>query len=938
MSDVPPSLDASLLLQHAEGLRTLVRRLVLDDHRVDDVLQDTWLRALQTPPRHPGAWGSWLRTVATRLAIRSRRRDTDRPRRESAAVAEQGAPGSAPSPAEIVERENARRKVVDAVMTLKEPYRDAILLRFFENLSAQDIATRLQLPLETVRTRVKRATTQLRERLDATHDGEPQRWHAALLPLFTLPIATVAKTTAATAGVSIAWKLWALRAAIALLVLLGGLTIYAGLQYGTDDAAIPAVTFTTAELEPVETWDDSVGLEPTTSDTIARAMLGEDESRPTLVVEGRVVDADARPLAEADVTLFLRARWPTPQRVVAGGGFAARHERVGRSVQTTADGRFRFVGPAHEETVLLVTARHAALAPAAVADAWHHEEGTLHLADLVLHAGHRIVGNVVTHAGLPLPGARVVCRPDSPRNPSARSLAELIGAAITNARGEFVIDGVPEGTFVLGVTADAHLPLATGPLSVATEPITDVGRIVLPATALLHGEVRDLDGQAVAGASVEAWVAKDDAPRRWRGRPQEPEARTDADGRFVLKTPPDRPLLLRIAHDEFATVEHGPLSADTTWTEVRLVPRASLAVLVVDAVSGSPIEDYAVRVLPARGNQRSILAPAGEAQHHAAGNSVIAGLQPGDYRVSVKAAGYIGQTSQPVATGSGNAPVVVRLERALELRGRVDDANTGLPVAGALVEVGANPDTSTRFQPLDLQRTDADGHFTSTALGAGVTAVRVSTGRHAPQFVSVSLPRGGDDLVVRMTAGATVSGRITDHRRGRRGMVVFEDQSGMRQTAPLQPATGSYTVEHLAPGTHRVHVELAGAPSPGSDSSRELTITAPVHQRFDFAAVDPLAATLRIRLIGDADNLALSAVLQAERLEPEHRRGSVHAIRNGTCAFENIAPGHYVLKILRRSDPEPGGIVIHEQKLELAPGAAFDLDVTIAAPQTNDHR
>ncbi len=168
MTDPTPPLSPSLLLQYAPGLRALVRRLVLDDSRVDDVLQETWLVALENPPRSQAALGSWLRTVASRLAYKATRNDHHRSHHESRAA--QNDPS--PSASDIVEREMARRRVVDAVLELREPYQATILHRFLENQSAQEIAARFDLPVETVRTRVKRGIEQLRRILDERHNGD----------------------------------------------------------------------------------------------------------------------------------------------------------------------------------------------------------------------------------------------------------------------------------------------------------------------------------------------------------------------------------------------------------------------------------------------------------------------------------------------------------------------------------------------------------------------------------------------------------------------------------------------------------------------------------------------------------------------------------------------------------------------------------------------
>jgi RNA polymerase sigma-70 factor (ECF subfamily) len=67
----------------------------------------------------------------------------------------------------VIEGEN-RIEVGAAVARLPEHLRLPLVLREFEDLSYQDIATRLGVPLNTVRTRILRARRALREELEGS--------------------------------------------------------------------------------------------------------------------------------------------------------------------------------------------------------------------------------------------------------------------------------------------------------------------------------------------------------------------------------------------------------------------------------------------------------------------------------------------------------------------------------------------------------------------------------------------------------------------------------------------------------------------------------------------------------------------------------------------------------------------------------------------------
>src|SRR5262249_42744894 len=136
MGDGATGFQAEQLLQHAAWVRRLAAHLVVDAARADDVAQQTLLAALTQPPPRNDAPRAWLASVARSFARRAARSDERRERHESAA------PPSPPSPPahEVVARAQTQRALVDAVLALDEPYRTALLLRFFESRSPRAIA------------------------------------------------------------------------------------------------------------------------------------------------------------------------------------------------------------------------------------------------------------------------------------------------------------------------------------------------------------------------------------------------------------------------------------------------------------------------------------------------------------------------------------------------------------------------------------------------------------------------------------------------------------------------------------------------------------------------------------------------------------------------------------------------------------------------------
>jgi RNA polymerase sigma-70 factor (ECF subfamily) len=197
--------DVEELLRHAAWMRRLAGTLVRDRALADDLAQETWVQALQHPPRAGETVRPWLGEVL-RNVLRGRLRSEKR--RDAREQASDTLP--APSAEELVGSVELHKLLAGEVLALDEPYRSTLLLRFYEGLSAAEIAEKASLPAGTVRWRLKEGLDQLRARLDRKHEGDRAAWLRALAPLTgnrNLPGvkgATIVKLLLATSVVAIA--------------------------------------------------------------------------------------------------------------------------------------------------------------------------------------------------------------------------------------------------------------------------------------------------------------------------------------------------------------------------------------------------------------------------------------------------------------------------------------------------------------------------------------------------------------------------------------------------------------------------------------------------------------------------------------------------------------------------------------------------------------
>jgi RNA polymerase sigma-70 factor (ECF subfamily) len=205
MANEADALSPERLLAQVEWVRRLAGALV-GRGDADEVAQQAYLQALSAPPRAVGNLRGWLTTVVRNAAHYRARVD------ERRATHERRAPVPAPAadPAESVARAELHRRVVDAVLALDEPYRGTLLMRFFDDLSAEAIAAARGLPVETVRTRVKRGLALLRARLrddDMKGVAALACSGAAAVEVVKMSLA-IKWTTAAAVVVAAGWTAW----------------------------------------------------------------------------------------------------------------------------------------------------------------------------------------------------------------------------------------------------------------------------------------------------------------------------------------------------------------------------------------------------------------------------------------------------------------------------------------------------------------------------------------------------------------------------------------------------------------------------------------------------------------------------------------------------------------------------------------------------------
>jgi RNA polymerase sigma-70 factor (ECF subfamily) len=176
----------ALVHRHERAVYSLARRMLQNEQDAEDVTQQAFLSALEHLAgfREEASFKTWLLRIATHAAlkvIRKRKGLNTVPLEEATEVSENFDSIPHPeyiadwrqSPEQLVERNETRRLLDEALALLDEKHRLVFLLRDVEGMSVRETADALGLSDSNVKVRLLRARLQLREHLTRTL-GDPQ--------------------------------------------------------------------------------------------------------------------------------------------------------------------------------------------------------------------------------------------------------------------------------------------------------------------------------------------------------------------------------------------------------------------------------------------------------------------------------------------------------------------------------------------------------------------------------------------------------------------------------------------------------------------------------------------------------------------------------------------------------------------------------------------
>ena len=837
MDNAPQTSTPEQLLVHAQWVRRLALRMVSDPNVADDVVQETWMRAMERPPSgdvQSTSVRAWLARVVRSSVLQRFRGETRRSDREYLQVRDDSATST--SEQELVEQIDGQRLLVAELLELGEPMRSTVILRYFKDLSSAEIARRQGVPAATVRSRLSRAIEELRTRMDTRYDGNRSAWSLALagsigesFPL--VPIAPPSSAPPVLTGNSIIEGVIAMKVGTGLAIALGIAAItVAGIAAldsenpastieaadHADEVAIPiespSITAPTIAPEPerlaieqeVEPAAKAETLEPLEFEAVG--VVEPTEFEPSTCI-ARFTDAAGNPVA--GVEWELREGWATEGTDL-------------EPAKSGADGTVRISIPMFSETRSVALAHSLESYATGVSQLTARAGKEINVGSIELTYSVQIAGRVVDERGIPIAGAKVFVMPTDPGNRTEGELLR-VGPGTSGELGELrhYLDNRSQADGGFELTAPTAQSVrvyakAEGTRFGWTEPLqlyagSPVSNQLIVLTRFrdddhISGVVLDIDGNPIPGISI--FYSFSDT-----NYVMSTSIRADLSGEFDLTIRRAVPHTFRVeGGDETPGIATAPSVEPGTLDLVLQLALRGGVLLYVEDEEGTPLESFELvtRSIFENGSSTSR-----SATHTTLDGTLSVPVPSKKFGFEVSRRGYVTQTLGPFDSGTYPAEIRCTLTRTPGIRGRIVIGER--PLAGFDVRLLRAAPKGARYTVNgfpsrldwgvhDQTTTDEEGAFLLSAPEDGSYIVHVDPPRGsglaaveseelqvfvAEAFEGVQLtPEKEGELVVviRVAAGENLAGiivGITDG--GLDSRTIRTDESGTARFEGLRP-------------------------------------------------------------------------------------------------------------------------------------------------------
>jgi len=158
-----------LLMENWPWLKAIVYNILGKSDEIDDVLQNICLRVITNIKhlRKPSSFRPWLAVLAKNEALSNRQKQNSKESLPQLLQAQGNSHKSEENPLEQMVQNEQYRKVLAAIAALPEKYREVMLLKYSKDMTYNNIAEILDIPITTVQIRLVRARRMIYEKITA---------------------------------------------------------------------------------------------------------------------------------------------------------------------------------------------------------------------------------------------------------------------------------------------------------------------------------------------------------------------------------------------------------------------------------------------------------------------------------------------------------------------------------------------------------------------------------------------------------------------------------------------------------------------------------------------------------------------------------------------------------------------------------------------------
>lgn len=441
--------------------------------------------------------------------------------------------------------------------------------------------------------------------------------------------------------------------------------------------------------------------------------------------------------------------------------------------------------------------------------------------------------------------------------------------------------------------------------------------IVMGKGRSLRGRVFDTGGNAVPSARLVLNQDMFGATLDGGSTADQTETFTDTNGNYEFKNvAPQQNYALTVTADGYGKATFpaiAVLDTEDTVKDVTLEVASMLAGHVVSS-SGDPIEGVSVEAWATDATKRNVHTKTLSLED---GYFEFTDVPPGQYQLVARHTLYSANAKERAE--SGTIDVTITLEPLPTISGQIVDASTGAPISQGMVQLRAQIVGSQNNQTQGLQGTqvkidDPEGRFTIVSPKAGSYIVEGKVPGYADTYSDLFetvMGRDTSGIVVRMTRGGTIVGRVVDDSGNPvQGAVVeshdevwsddlfmqvLGDIGDASEKSARTAADGTFQLKGLTPAKYQLmirHKDYA------QEKIEGLTVTEGQETRTRDAVL-PRGATITGVVYGPGGSPMAGAQV---KMFPTTRSGRTHTVQtgaNGAFTIGGVREGTYKIHATR---------------------------------------